>query len=80
MMIRSMTGFGEASQAADGIEYTVEVRSLNNRYFKSSIRLPEDFAYLETQLEQSLRRALIRGSTDRPSCRLKASRTSSALT
>ncbi len=61
-MILSMTGFGEALLEEGGQAYHLEIRGVNNRYFKSSIRLPEDFAYLETQLEQSLRGRLIRGS------------------
>ena len=36
-----MTGFGEASTQRAGIYFTVELRSLNNRYFKPGIRLPE---------------------------------------
>ena len=33
-MIRSMTGFGQACAEVDGVIYTVEIRSVNNRYFK----------------------------------------------
>ena len=61
-MIHSMTGFGEASEHVDGVHYAVEVRSLNNRYFKPSIRLPEDIASLEAELEAQLRKRLTRGS------------------
>jgi uncharacterized protein (TIGR00255 family) len=61
-MILSMTGFGEALLEEDGQAYHLEIRGVNNRYFKSLIRLPEDFAYMETQLEQMLRRRLVRGS------------------
>jgi uncharacterized protein (TIGR00255 family) len=57
-----MTGFGDASAQIDGIHYAVEVRSLNNRYFKSTIRLPEQIAGLEAELEALLRRLLHRGS------------------
>ena len=61
-MILSMTGFGEALLEEDGHVYHMEVRSVNNRYFKASIRLAEDFAFMETLLEQLLRKQLIRGS------------------
>ncbi len=57
-----MTGFGEASDQRDGIAYAVEVRSLNNRYFKATIRLPEELASLEPELETLLRRRIQRGS------------------
>jgi uncharacterized protein (TIGR00255 family) len=61
-MIRSMTGFGEASATVDGAHYFLEVRSLNNKYFKSTIRLPEEFQGLEAELESELRRRLTRGT------------------
>ncbi len=40
-MIISMTGFGDAYAEQDGTHYAVEIRALNNRYFKSVIKLPE---------------------------------------
>ncbi|WP_428387048.1 YicC/YloC family endoribonuclease [Mucisphaera sp.] len=61
-MIRSMTGFGGASEEADGVHYAVEVRSVNNRYFKSLIRLPEELVSLEGDLESGLRQRFTRGS------------------
>lgn len=61
-MIRSMTGFGAASADVDGTHYVVEIRSLNNKYFKSLIRLPEDLAGLEPELESLLAKRLTRGS------------------
>lgn len=61
-MIRSMTGFGEASRHVDGVHYSVELRSLNNKYFKASIRLPEQLQVLEAELEAALRHRISRGS------------------
>lgn len=61
-MIRSMTGFGEASRDLDGERYSVEVRSLNNKFFKCSIRMSEEFSPLEPILESKLRQSLARGS------------------
>ncbi len=57
-----MTGFGEALEQVDGVHYAVELRSLNNRYFKANIRLPDELADLEGELESHLRRRLSRGS------------------
>jgi len=57
-----MTGFGDASEQAAGVQYSVELRSLNNRYFKATIRLPEEIASLEAELESLLRNKLNRGS------------------
>lgn len=61
-MIRSMTGFGDASRDVDGVRYFVEIRSLNNKYFKGVIRLPEELQVLEAELESELRRRLTRGT------------------
>ena len=61
-MIRSMTGFGDASTQADGVHYSVELRSLNNKYFKCVARLPELFQGIEAELEAHLRKRVSRGS------------------
>ena len=61
-MIRSMTGFGEASAEVAGVHYFLEVRSLNAKYFKAVVRLPDDWQGLEAELEPTLRRRLHRGS------------------
>ena len=61
-MIRSMTGFGEATRHVNGVHYAVELRSLNNKYFKASIRLPEQLQVLEAELESALRHRISRGS------------------
>lgn len=61
-MIHSMTGFGEAAAGVNGIGFAMELRSLNNKFFKLSCRLPEELAALEAELEQSLRRVVARGS------------------
>jgi uncharacterized protein (TIGR00255 family) len=61
-MIVSMTGFGDASAEQDGTHYAVEIRSLNNRYFKPVIKLPDHLAGLEPEIETLLRERLGRGS------------------
>jgi uncharacterized protein (TIGR00255 family) len=61
-MLKSMTGFGAASGRVDGVEYTVEVRSVNNRYAKISLRLPDSIQSLETRIEQMIRAKVSRGS------------------
>jgi uncharacterized protein (TIGR00255 family) len=61
-MLRSMTGYGAASGECDGVTFTVEIRSVNNRYFKPSIRLPEGWSALENDVERRLRETCQRGS------------------
>ena len=61
-MIRSMTGFGKAAEQFEGIHYAIELRSLNNKYFKANIRLPEQLVELEAEMEAALRKRFARGS------------------
>lgn len=61
-MIYSMTGFGDAAAERDGSRYLVEIKSLNNRYFKPTIRLPEAVSALEAEIESVLRKRIGRGS------------------
>jgi len=57
-----MTGFGEAHAERDGLAVTVEVRSINNRYLKLSVRCGEGYAALEPMVESALRNRLRRGT------------------
>lgn len=61
-MILSMTGYGEAQRSENGVDYALELRSLNNRYLKMSIKLPEHLAVLESEVEKLLRERVGRGS------------------
>jgi uncharacterized protein (TIGR00255 family) len=57
-----MTGFGEAHRQQDGLAVTVEVRTINSRYFKLSVRTPEGYGSLEPQIEASVRKSIRRGT------------------
>jgi uncharacterized protein (TIGR00255 family) len=57
-----MTGFGESSCQEHGIYYFLELRSLNSKFFKAVIRLPEEFQGLEAEMDTELRHRLTRGS------------------
>jgi uncharacterized protein (TIGR00255 family) len=57
-----MTGFGGATAQAEGVHYFLEVRSLNSKYFKAVIRLPDEFQGLEAEMESRLRARLARGA------------------
>jgi uncharacterized protein (TIGR00255 family) len=69
-----MTGYGDAQTSVDGVSYVLEIRSLNNRYFKALIKLPENLQFLEGEVERHLRARVRRGSI---TCVLRA-RTDSA--
>lgn len=57
-----MTGYGEASTKEGETNYFLEVRSLNSKYFKAVVRLPDEFQGLEAEIETRLRRHVTRGS------------------
>lgn len=61
-MLCSMTGYGQATITDQQITYMLEIRSVNNRYFKANIKLPESFGCHEPDIEQLLRKELHRGS------------------
>lgn len=61
-MILSMTGYGDAQLSENSVSYALEIRSLNNRYFKPSIKLPEHLQFLEAEVEKLLHARLSRGS------------------
>jgi uncharacterized protein (TIGR00255 family) len=63
-MINSMTGYGNAEGRLDGVTYVVEIGTVNNRYFKATIRLPETLEYLEPDIEKLLRQELSRGTAN----------------
>jgi uncharacterized protein (TIGR00255 family) len=61
-MINSMTGYGEAQGQADGVSYAVEIKTVNNRYFKTIIKLPELASFLEEDIDKLLRKNISRGT------------------
>lgn len=61
-MINSMTGYGQSEGEIKGVVYAVEIKTVNNRYFKSSVRLPESVAFLQEDIERLLRQNLSRGT------------------
>ena len=60
-MIRSMTGFGSADGAVGGSRVSVEVRSVNHRFFSPSIKLPGVLAKWEGEVREALRKSVSRG-------------------
>lgn len=88
-MVHSMTGFGVASGKVDGVEYTVEIRSVNNRYYKCAMKVPDSFAQAESDIDKILRDRLARGSVtltvrmkvpdDQAACRVNTSAVASYI-
>lgn len=63
-MIRSMTGFGRAQEVLGGKDITVEIRSVNHRYFEFSARLPRAYSWLEEKLKGVAQGAASRGKVE----------------
>ncbi len=63
-MIRSMTGYGRAQEVLGGKDITVEIRSVNHRYFEFSARLPRAYGWLEEKLKGVAQGAASRGKVE----------------
>lgn len=59
-----MTGFGEARHQDDKLSVSIEVRTVNNRYLKISIRCPDAYAALEGEIEKIVREKISRGTVN----------------
>jgi uncharacterized protein (TIGR00255 family) len=60
-MIRSMTGFGTAEGVVGGARVSVELRTVNHRFFSPSIKLPSELSRWEPDVREALRRTIARG-------------------
>lgn len=64
-MIKSMTAFGRARTTVGGKDITVELRSVNNRFFDCSVKLPRAFSFLEEKIKPYLQsKSISRGKVD----------------
>lgn len=64
-MIKSMTAFGRARATVNGKDITIEIRSVNNRYFDCSVKLPRSFSFIEEKIKPYLQsRSIVRGKVD----------------
>src|SRR6266480_3075398 len=57
-----MTGYGEARYQSETLNMAIELRALNNRYLKVSVRAPEPYNLLEPEFEKVIRRTVRRGT------------------
>lgn len=63
-MLKSMTGYGRAIELRNGREITVEVKSVNHRYFDFSARVPKAYGFLEERLKKRASNYLSRGKVE----------------
>lgn len=63
-MIKSMTGYGRAVRQVHGRTITVEIKSVNHRYFDCSVKLPRVYSFLEDPLKKALHGGVSRGKIE----------------
>ena len=63
-LVKSMTGYGRAVETVNGREFTVELRSVNNRYLDCTVKLPRPVLW-EDAVKQAVKNAISRGKGGR---------------
>ena len=63
-MIKSMTGYGSAKGTVEGLEISVELKSVNNRYLDTSVRMPRSFLFAEDTVKAAVQSHISRGKVD----------------
>ena len=63
-MVKSMTGYGRCVETVGGREFTVELRSVNNRYLDCTVKLPRALSFAEDTVKQAVKNAISRGKVD----------------
>ena len=63
-MILSMTGFGRAQKVLNGRDITVEIKSVNSRFFEYSSRMPRSCSFLDDKLKKLLNESISRGKVE----------------
>ncbi len=63
-MVRSMTGYGRAEAERGGRDITVEIKSVNSRYFEYSARMPRSYMFLDDRLKKLVNASISRGKIE----------------
>ncbi|MBE6834680.1 MAG: YicC family protein [Ruminococcaceae bacterium] len=63
-MVKSMTGYGRSHQIVDGMNITVEIKSVNHKYFEFNARVPRTFGFLEEKLKTYSQSIISRGKVE----------------
>ncbi|MCR5151026.1 MAG: YicC family protein [Clostridiales bacterium] len=63
-MIKSMTGYGRFQDTVNGYDITVEIRSVNHRYFEFSLRTPRGYAFIEEKVKSFCAQKITRGKVE----------------
>ena len=60
-MISSMTGFGKGASRFRGGAITVEIKTLNHKFFDATLKLPNNIIIFEDRIKEALQKKLKRG-------------------
>ena len=63
-MIKSMTGYGSAKGVAEGLELSIELKSVNNRFLDTAVRMPRTYLFAEEAVKAAVQRHITRGKVD----------------
>ena len=63
-MVKSMTGYGRQQELLDGMDITVEIKSVNHRYFDFSSRTPRTYGFLDEKLKSYVQSRVSRGKVE----------------
>ncbi len=64
MSIRSMTGFGRGTGSFGSLDFTIDIKSVNHRFFDFSARIYKDYAFLEEPIKKRIAQTIHRGKVD----------------
>ena len=63
-MVKSMTGYGRGDRSFEGLQVTVELRSVNNRYLDCAVKMPRAYIFAEDAMKSRIQSAVARGKVD----------------
>ena len=63
-LVKSMTGYGRAVETVNGRQFTVELRSVNNRYLDCTVKAPRMLSFAEEAVKQAVKNSISRGKVD----------------
>ena len=63
-LVRSMTGYGRGDRSFEGLQVTVELRAVNNRYLDCTVKLPRAYIFAEDAIKTRVQAAVGRGKVD----------------
>jgi uncharacterized protein (TIGR00255 family) len=64
MTVKSMTGFGRGTGSFGGLDFTIDIKSVNHRFFDFSARIYKDYAFLEEPIKKRIAESVSRGKID----------------